>query len=105
MMFLFAMTLGCVPNDPCASMCSSATQHLGGCLELMGANWMDAGYTDAIGFFESCETWAWVTRKLEDEGGPSGATERQCIEWESQIESDGFICDDFDQIDWNTTPW
>ena len=105
MIFLLSMALGCSSDDPCASMCSSATQHLGGCLELIGANWADAGYPDANAFFDSCETWAWVTRKLEDDEGRSGATEQQCIEWESQIEADDFTCDDFNEIDWSATPW
>ena len=86
-------------------MCSTATQHLGGCLELVGASWQDAGYADERGFFHACETWAWSTRMLESEEGPTDATTHQCESWEAAINDDDFSCVDFDGLDWNSTPW
>ena len=58
--------------DPCTPMCAAATALYGGCLESWGVEWTSAGYDDEADFTESCETWAWSSRLLEEDAGKSG---------------------------------
>lgn len=102
--FLLALT-ACSDRDPCASMCSAATQHYGGCLDLWGVAWDDAGYSDANAFFHSCETRAWANRQLEVDAGHAGATTDECEGWEAIIDAPDFTCQDWAELDWSGLPW
>jgi len=104
MILLLTIFLGCQEADPCAAMCSIATRRLGGCMEGDGLIWEDAGYDGPRDFFHSCETWAWVSRKLETDAGTPGATNKTCEDWESLLEDEHFACEDFFALDWNSTP-
>ena len=105
MIVFLLVFLGCQEPDPCAAMCSIATRHLGGCMESEGLGWQDAGYADAREFFHSCETWAWASRKLEDDAGATGATTQTCESWHDKIQAPTFSCEDFEDLDWNASPW
>ena len=105
MILSLLVLFGCQKPDPCAAMCSIATRTLGGCIENDNLTWEDAGYDDARDFFHSCETWAWASRKLEDDAGAPGMTTKTCKTWESEIESPTFTCEDFHALEWNTSPW
>ena len=105
MIALLLVTLSCQTADPCAQMCSTATQHYGGCLEVWGADWVDAGYADAHEFFHSCETWAWATRQLEAEAGAKGWTSDTCRTWGAAMSHQDFSCDEWGDFDWNGHPW
>lgn len=101
---LLALAASCSsPPDPCTPMCAAATELYGGCLESWGVEWTSAGYDDAAHFEESCETWAWTTRLLEEEAGRSGEIDALCQERRKLFE-DG-ECDDFTDINWSELPW
>ena len=105
MIALLLTVFACVSEDPCLDMCSTITQHLGGCIEGAAISWDDMGYADARDFFHSCETWAWSTRKIETEEGPQGATEQICDEWNEHISNEAFECSDLELLDWDSLPW
>ena len=105
MMFLVILLSACGGRDPCAAMCSTATQHYGGCLSVWGVAWEDAGYADENAFFHACETRAWANRQLESEAGQHGATTDECEEWEAIIDAPDFSCQDWSVLDWNELPW
>ncbi len=86
-------------------MCSKASQQYGGCLEQWGADWPDAGYEDAHDFFHTCETWAWASRRLEEDAGARGWTSDTCDSWTSTMDGDTFSCEDWSDFDWNSLPW
>ena len=89
--------------DPCTPMCAAATELYGGCLASWDMEWTSAGYDDATHFTESCETWAWSSRLLEEDAGRSGEIDTVCRERRETFE-DG-ECEDFTRIDWSTLPW
>lgn len=96
--------LGCAePPDPCAPMCAAATELYGGCLADWGVAWSSAGYEDAEDFRETCDTWAWQTRILEEEAGKSGQIDGLCRERRALFEAGS--CDDFTGINWSELPW
>jgi len=99
------MLLACSEPDPCGEMCSTATQHYGGCLANWDLSWPDAGYDDENAFFHSCETRAWTSRQLEKDAGREGSTEQECVELTAFIDEPTFTCDDWLSIDWNSLPW
>ena len=103
--FVLATLMSCQSADPCALMCSSATQTYGGCLDLWGAEWTDAGYEDAHDFFHSCETWAWSSRQLEADAGERGWTDDTCDQWTNALSEDDFSCTQWNDLDWNGLPW
>lgn len=105
MIWLALLLSGCSGPDPCAAMCSTATQHYGGCLTHWGVTWQDAGYRDENAFFHSCETRAWANRQLESDAGFAGATTDECERWEAIIEAPDFSCQDWDELNWNALPW
>ena len=105
MIWLFTLLNACGDRDPCAAMCSTATQHYGGCLSHWGLDWTDAGYEDENGFFHACETRAWANRQLEVDAGQQGATTAECETWEAFIDDPDFSCQDWDSLEWNDVPW
>ena len=105
MMWLVLIMSACDGRDPCASMCSTATQHYGGCLDHWGLEWGDAGYSNENAFFHACETRAWANRQLEVEAGYAGATTAECEQWEALIEDPEFSCQDWGDLTWNELPW
>lgn len=89
--------------DPCVPMCRAAADLYGGCLEGWGVEWTSAGYDDEEHFLESCETWAWSTRVLEEDAGESGQIDAICRDRRALFE-DG-ECADFTSTDWSALPW
>lgn len=89
--------------DPCTPMCAAATALYGGCLESWGVEWTSAGYDDEAHFTESCETWAWSSRLLEEDAGKSGEIDAVCRERRVLFEEGE--CSDFTSTDWSTLPW
>lgn len=89
--------------DPCVPMCDAATALYGGCLETWGVEWTSAGYEDEAHFQESCETWAWTSRLLEEDAGKDGQIDRVCRQRRALF--DEGECSDFTGIDWSQLPW
>ena len=91
------------PPDPCAPMCAAATELYGGCLADWGVEWTSAGYEDEDDFRETCDTWAWQTRILEEEAEKSGQINGLCEERRALFETG--TCADFTGINWSELPW
>ncbi len=105
---------GCAPvlePDPCEAMCRAAAELYGSCLQDWGAGWESAGYDDEPDFLDSCETWAWEMRLLEEDAlqqgviDEKGQVEATCTERRAAFESDAATCSTYTSIDWNDAPW
>ena len=102
MMWLVMIMSACHGRDPCASMCSTATQHYGGCDWGLGMG-RDAGYSNENASFTPVRRGA--NRQLEVEAGYAGATTAECEQWEALIEDPEFSCQDWGDLTWNDLPW
>lgn len=113
MIVLLFQILSCAPPeaDPCAAMCSSATQVYGACLSDWGADWSDAGYSDERDYFHACETWAWEFRILEKQAKRDGEVsalgnvDATCESNEQALETSVNPCDTWSAIEWENVPW
>lgn len=101
---IIAVLVSCKADpDPCTPMCAAATDLYGGCLASWDVDWTSAGYDDADHFTESCETWAWTSRLLEEEAGKSGEIDAVCRERRQTFEAGE--CADFTGTNWDALPW
>lgn len=99
MIVLLLGLLSCEGADPCPEMCSKASIAYDTCLTDWGLSWPDAGYTDSVEFFYSCETWAWASRQIDEDAGTAGRTSVVCVERDELLSTD-FSCEDWADIDW-----
>lgn len=100
---LLAIVACAEPPDRCVPMCAAAMELYGGCLDAWGVDWTSAGYDDDAHFLDSCETWAWTTRLLEEDAGETGQIDAICSERQALF-ADG-ECADFTEVDWSALPW
>ena len=91
------------PDDPCEAMCDAAAALYEGCLVEWGVSWDQAGFDGQLGFLESCDTWAWELRVLEEDAQEAGAVDAICRERSALFESG--TCDDYTSNDWDALPW
>jgi hypothetical protein len=106
---LFVMG-ACEREDPCETMCATARNLYGSCLDEWGASWTAAGYADGDEFEASCQTWAWQMRRLEKEARGRGEAEMGDVDQVCRVRAacladSAATCDDFTDIDWDDTPW
>ena len=98
------LVVSCEPvDDPCTSMCTSASALFAECLTEWQLSWEQAGFAGEEGYLENCETWAWELRLLEVDAGETGQVDAICQE-RADLFMDG-TCEDYTAVDWNTPPW
>ena len=110
---LLLTLVACQPQTPaaCTSMCASAADLYGGCLEGWGVDWTAAGFDDEAAFVDSCETWAWEMTLLEQDAVERGEIDEGgwlapvCRERDAAFGAPDATCDAYTSIDWNDTPW
>lgn len=100
MRWLPLLLLACqdVPGPECEAFCLEATSTYGQCLEEWGLEWEDAGYRDAAGFQNACETWVWTEVQLRRDAQvdePARSVEATCESAATQT------CSDVTGFSWN----
>ena len=92
-------------------MCASASTLYATCLDEWDLDWQAAGYDDAAGFVDACETWAWQMRELEadavqrDQLDEPSAVDAACADRNAVFTDDLAVCEDYADVDWSTVPW
>ena len=67
--------------------------------------------TDEEDFLDSCETWAWELRLLEEDALDQGVIDEigqvdaTCRQRQAAFMADDATCDTYTGIDWNDAPW
>lgn len=100
MIALFWLSCARAP-DPCEAMCLAAAELYGGCLTSWDLDWSAAGYNDEAAFLESCRTWAWQGRILEEDAGEKGRIDALCEDRAALFSADTATCEDFTDLDWS----
>ncbi len=88
---LLALCLGGCSDDPCAQLCQSVGQRLGGCIEEWDASWDFFGATRQRQFVTSCQD-DWSELRVDLEVRQINASEEACDDALAELR--GLTCDE-----------